>query len=122
VDVVPVEAYKVEGNEGLLDTNRMERAFKGTGIKIPPGKQLKVGIIGAGLAGLITAMELSEAGHSVEIFDSRRFPGGKVGSWVDKDGNHIEMGLHVLNMTRSKTGIARRLLVEAASVTAPAPP
>lgn len=95
VDVAPVEAYKVEGNEGLLDTNRMERAFKGTGIKIPPGKQLKVGIIGAGLAGLITAMELSEAGHSVEIFDSRRFPGGKVGSWVDKDGNHIEMGLHV---------------------------
>jgi len=21
--------------------------------------------------------------------------GGKCGSWVDKDGNHIEMGLHV---------------------------
>jgi len=40
-------------------------------------------------------MELAEAGHKVEIFDSRRFVGGKVGSWVDKDGNHIEMGLHV---------------------------
>lgn len=31
----------------------------------------------------------------VEIFEARRFVGGKVGSWVDKDGNHIEMGLHV---------------------------
>ena len=52
-------------------------------------------IIGAGLAGMITAMDLSEAGHDVEIFEARRFAGGKVGSWVDKDGNHIEMGLHV---------------------------
>lgn len=40
-------------------------------------------------------MELADAGHEVEIFDARRFVGGKVGSWVDKDGNHIEMGLHV---------------------------
>ena len=40
-------------------------------------------------------MELADAGHDVEIFDARRFVGGKVGSWVDKDGNHIEMGLHV---------------------------
>ncbi|MGM0457653.1 MAG: 9,9'-di-cis-zeta-carotene desaturase, partial [Cyanobacteriota bacterium] len=31
----------------------------------------------------------------VEIFESRPFVGGKVGSWVDADGNHIEMGLHV---------------------------
>jgi zeta-carotene desaturase len=71
------------------------RAFIGTGVKIPDGKKLSVGIIGSGLAGMITAMELSEAGHSVHIFDSRRFHGGKVGSWIDKDNNHIEMGLHV---------------------------
>jgi len=90
-----VEVQKVAGDEGLLDTNRMERAFRGTGIKVPAGKQLKVGIIGGGLGGMITAMELSEAGHQVEIFDARRFYGGKVGSWVDKDNNHIEMGLHV---------------------------
>mmetsp|Transcript_24450 Transcript_24450/g.54913 ORF Transcript_24450/g.54913 Transcript_24450/m.54913 type:complete len:583 (-) Transcript_24450:44-1792(-) len=88
-------SIRVEGNEGLLDTARMDRAFKGTGVKISPEKRLKVGIIGAGLAGMITAMELSEAGHDVEIFDSRRFPGGKVGSWIDKDNNHVEMGLHV---------------------------
>lgn len=56
---------------------------------------LRVGVIGAGLAGLVTAMELVDAGHTVEIFDTRPFVGGKVGSWVDRDGNHIEMGLHV---------------------------
>jgi zeta-carotene desaturase len=52
-------------------------------------------IVGAGLAGLSTAIDLADAGHQVEIFEARPFVGGKVGSWVDGDGNHIEMGLHV---------------------------
>jgi len=56
---------------------------------------MRVAIVGAGLAGMATAIELVDAGHSVEIFEARPFVGGKVGSWVDKDGNHIEMGLHV---------------------------
>jgi zeta-carotene desaturase len=56
---------------------------------------MRVAIVGAGLAGLSTAVELADAGHEVEIFESRPFVGGKVGSWVDADGNHIEMGLHV---------------------------
>jgi hypothetical protein len=89
------KALTVRGDEGLLDSARMEKAFKGTGIKVPPEDQLSVGVIGCGLAGMVTAMELADAGHKVEIFDSRRFHGGKAGSWVDKDANHIEMGLHV---------------------------
>ncbi|WP_017324264.1 9,9'-di-cis-zeta-carotene desaturase [Synechococcus sp. PCC 7336] len=56
---------------------------------------MHVAIVGAGLAGLNTAVNLVEAGHTVEIFENRPFVGGKVGSWIDKDGNHIEMGLHV---------------------------
>jgi zeta-carotene desaturase len=56
---------------------------------------MRVAIVGAGLAGLSTAVELADAGHEVEIFESRPFVGGKVGSWIDKDGNHVEMGLHV---------------------------
>ncbi|USR90770.1 9,9'-di-cis-zeta-carotene desaturase [Phormidium yuhuli AB48] len=56
---------------------------------------MRVAIAGAGLAGLTTAVNLADAGHEVEIFESRPFVGGKVGSWVDADGNHIEMGLHV---------------------------
>jgi len=64
-------------------------------VTIPGDKKLRVGVIGCGLAGMVTAMDLSEAGHEVHMFDARRQVGGKVGSWVDKDGNHIEMGLHV---------------------------
>ncbi len=56
---------------------------------------MRVAIVGAGLAGMATAVELLDAGYEVEIFESRPFVGGKVGSWVDADGNHIEMGLHV---------------------------
>jgi zeta-carotene desaturase len=90
-----MDAEKVKGDEGLLDPNRMERALKGTGIKVPASKKLRVGIIGGGLGAMITAMELADAGHDVQIFESRRFHGGKVGSWIDADGNHVEMGLHV---------------------------
>jgi zeta-carotene desaturase len=56
---------------------------------------MRVAIVGAGLAGLAAAVELVDAGHEVEIYEARPFIGGKVGSWVDGDGNHIEMGLHV---------------------------
>ena len=56
---------------------------------------MRVAIVGAGLAGMATAIDLVDAGVEVEIFESRPFVGGKVGSWVDNDGNHIEMGLHV---------------------------
>ncbi|HIK33722.1 MAG TPA: 9,9'-di-cis-zeta-carotene desaturase [Oscillatoriales cyanobacterium M59_W2019_021] len=56
---------------------------------------MRIAIVGAGLAGMATAVNLVDAGHEVEIFESRPFVGGKVGSWVDADGNHIEMGLHV---------------------------
>lgn len=31
----------------------------------------------------------------VDIYESRPFIGGKVASFQDKDGNHVEMGLHV---------------------------
>lgn len=56
---------------------------------------MKAIIIGAGLAGLSTAVELADRGYSIDIYESRPFVGGKVGSWVDEGGNHIEMGLHV---------------------------
>lgn len=105
-----VEKVMGSDSEGLLDTSRMERASKGPGIKVPASQKLKIGIIGAGLAGMITAMDLSEAGHEVEIFEARSFIGGKVGSFKDKDGNHIEMGLHVFfGCYYNLFGIFRRL-------------
>ena len=56
---------------------------------------MRVAIVGAGLAGLAAAVDLVDAGYSVDLYEARPFMGGKVGSWVDGEGNHIEMGLHV---------------------------
>jgi len=81
------------GNDSFLNENLMSRAQNGPGKKNE--ESLKIGIVGAGLAGMIAAMDLADAGHQVEMFEIRPFVGGKVSSWQDKDGNHIEMGLHV---------------------------
>ena len=56
---------------------------------------MKIAIVGSGLAGLTAAVDLLDAGHSVDIYEARPFMGGKVASWEDENGNHIEMGLHV---------------------------
>lgn len=56
---------------------------------------MRVAIVGAGLAGLSAAVDLVDAGHEVDLYEARPFMGGKVGSWEDQEGNHIEMGLHV---------------------------
>ena len=58
--------------------------------------KLKAAIVGSGLAGLSTAVELLDQGYEVDIYESRPFIGGKVASW-QKDGNHVEMGLHVVS-------------------------
>lgn len=39
-----------------------------------------------------TAVELLDQGYEVDIYEQRPFIGGKVASFRDKDGNHIEMG------------------------------
>ncbi len=56
---------------------------------------MKIAIIGAGLAGLTAAVDLVDEGHDVDLYEAKPFIGGKVGSWEDSNGNHIEMGLHV---------------------------
>mmetsp|Transcript_5906 Transcript_5906/g.8392 ORF Transcript_5906/g.8392 Transcript_5906/m.8392 type:complete len:595 (-) Transcript_5906:55-1839(-) len=86
-------AKRQVGNDAFLNENLMARAQNGPGKK--NDEKLKIGIIGAGLAGMVAAMDLADAGHDIEMFETRPFVGGKVSSWKDKDGNHIEMGLHV---------------------------
>ena len=81
--------------------------------------KLKVAVFGAGLAGLSTAVELLDQGYQVDVYDQRPHVGGKVASWRDKDGNHIEMGLHVFfgcyfNLFRlmAKSGALENLLLK----------
>nr|QIW94441.1 carotene synthesis related protein [Dunaliella salina] len=85
----------------------------------PGAPKMRVAIVGSGLAGLSTAVELLDQGHEVDIYDQRSWVGGKVASWQDKDGNHIEMGLHVFfgcyhNLFRlmAKCGVLENLLVK----------
>ena len=91
--VSSANAKRQVGNDAFLNKDLRARARGGTGVTSK--SKLKVGIVGAGLAGMVCAMDLADAGHDVEIFELRPFVGGKVSSWKDKDGNHIEMGLHV---------------------------
>jgi zeta-carotene desaturase len=86
-------AKRQVGNNAFLNKDLMSRAQYGPGVKNT--ESLNIGIIGAGLAGMIASMDLADAGHKVELFETRPYVGGKVSSWKDKDGNHIEMGLHV---------------------------
>lgn len=108
-----------------LDSNVSDMSVNAPKGLFPPepehyrGPKLKVAIIGAGLAGMSTAVELLDQGHEVDIYESRPFIGGKVGSFVDKRGNHIEMGLHVFfgcynNLFRllKKVGAEKNLLVK----------
>jgi len=88
------QAQQQLGNKAFLNKELGKRALNGPGIYQPESK-LKIGIIGAGLAGMVAAMDLADAGHEIEMFETRPFVGGKVSSWKDKEGNHIEMGLHV---------------------------
>ncbi|KAL6775934.1 ZDS1 [Auxenochlorella protothecoides x Auxenochlorella symbiontica] len=85
----------------------------------PGAPRLKVAIVGGGLAGLSTAVELLDQGYEVDIYESRPWIGGKVASFKDKEGNHIEMGLHVFfgcyhNLFRlmAKCGVLENLLVK----------
>lgn len=39
---------------------------------------MKIGIIGAGIAGLACAIRLSVKGYEVEVFESNAYPGGKL--------------------------------------------
>ena len=50
-------------------------------------------IIGAGLAGLATAIDLQKAGRGVTILERYKIAGGRCADWV-MDGMRVESGLH----------------------------
>lgn len=46
--------------------------------------QPKALVIGAGVAGLATAIRLKGSGYDVEVFEAATHPGGKMGEWTSK--------------------------------------
>lgn len=43
---------------------------------------MKIGIIGAGIAGLATATRLATRGHEVHVFEANSYPGGKLSEFI----------------------------------------
>ena len=57
---------------------------------------MKVGIIGAGLAGLAAGLELADRGHEVELLERRPWAGGATYSFRDEDtGDEVDNGQHL---------------------------
>lgn len=54
----------------------------------------RVAVVGAGLAGLVAAYELMQAGHTVSLFEARTVPGGRIRTRRDAfgDGLYLEEG------------------------------
>ena len=62
-----------------------------------PGKTDHVVVVGAGLSGLATALQLAGQGRSVTVVERHGFPGGRVGQ-ADIRGYRIDTGATVLTM------------------------
>ncbi len=56
---------------------------------------MKIGIIGAGAAGLAAGYDLSKAGHVVTVYESAPFVGGQA-STIEVGGGRLERGYHHL--------------------------
>ncbi len=54
-------------------------------------------VVGAGIAGLATALRLRHAGYEVEVFESAGHPGGKMNSFENK-GYRFDMGPSLFTM------------------------
>src|SRR5919204_2632878 len=59
---------------------------------------MKVAIVGAGLAGLVSGLRLKEAGHEVVILEARDRVGGRVLSLHDgfRDGQYADIGAEII--------------------------
>lgn len=58
---------------------------------------MRIGIIGAGIAGLATAVRMAVRGHEVEVFEANEYPGGKL-SQFDLEGYRFDAGPSLFTM------------------------
>jgi monoamine oxidase len=56
------------------------------------GPRKRIGIVGAGIAGLTSAYELSKYGHDVKVFEASNRPGGRIYTHRFSDGTYAELG------------------------------
>ncbi|MBI1863523.1 FAD-dependent oxidoreductase, partial [Candidatus Microgenomates bacterium] len=54
---------------------------------------MDIAIIGAGVTGLTAAYNLSQAGHTVTVYERAAVPGG-LGTYIEIGGNHLESFYH----------------------------
>ena len=78
---------------------------------------MKALIMGGGMSGLATAINLLDLGFEVELIEADEILGGRASSWKDEDGDMIDNALHVffpyyVNLLRffDKMGIADNIL------------
>ncbi|NQW17790.1 MAG: NAD(P)/FAD-dependent oxidoreductase [Chloroflexi bacterium] len=70
---------------------------------------MKIGIIGAGAAGLAAAYDLANAGHELIVYESAPFAGGQA-STIEVGGARLERGYHHLFLSdRSIIGLMEEL-------------
>ena len=68
---------------------------------------MRIAIVGAGITGLTLAYLLEQRGHSVEVFEAGRAPGGELAT-VDVGGEPVERFYHHLfTHDRSSSSCAR---------------
>lgn len=58
---------------------------------------MKIGIIGASLAGLTAGKKLADAGHDVTVIERNRTPGGRLATFDTGDGNIFDYGVSHFN-------------------------
>ena len=56
-----------------------------------------ISVIGAGVAGLASAIRLQHAGYEVSIFEKEALPGGKMNK-IEKDGYQFDLGPSIVMM------------------------
>lgn len=66
------------------------------------GKKQDIGIIGAGWSGLAAAIELIRAGHSVTVYESAKFAGGRARR-IETEHGTLDNGQHLLIGAYSET-------------------
>src|SRR6188768_1799299 len=60
-------------------------------------ENLTCGVIGAGVAGIASAIRMAAKGYKVTVFEGNSFPGGKLSSETNK-GYRFDMGPSVFTM------------------------